>query len=172
MSVRWRVVSTKPSANSMPACRSSQRSPTTPTAPIKSATIEKELTVTDAPNKCHRCGATRLWRYSRDNSHIVYDLKFTRRGIKRWAVQYHYSTYVCSQCRAEMTIYSQDTQYGPNLRAFVIYLLIELRLSYQKTIEHVSSLFDVALPNSTAYEIKSDIAEKYFADISRHYPPD
>ena len=52
-----------------------------------------------------------------------------------------------------MTIYSQDSQYGP-LRAFFIYLLIELRLSYQKAIEHVSSLFDVALPNSTAYDIK------------------
>ena len=127
----------------------------------RSAIAEKQVTLTDAPNKCHRCGATRLWRYSRDNSHIVYDLKFTRRGIKRWAVQYHYSTYVCSQCRAEMTIYSQDTQYGPNLRAFVIYLLIELRLSYQRAIEHMSSLFDVALPNSTAYDIKSATAEKY-----------
>jgi hypothetical protein len=60
-----------------------------------------------------------------------------------------------------MTIYSQDTRYGPNLRAFVVYLLIELRLSYQRAIEHVSSLFDVALPNSTAYDIKSATAEKY-----------
>ena len=128
----------------------------------KSATVEKEVTVTDAPNKCHRCGATRLWTYHRDKSHIVYDLKFTRRGIKRWAVQYHYRTYRCSECRAEMTIYSpRDSQYGPNLRAFFIYLLIELRLSYQKAIEHVSSLFDVALPNTTAYDIKSAIAEKY-----------
>jgi Transposase IS66 family len=67
----------------------------------------------------------------------------------------------CSECRAEMTIYSQDSQYGPNLRAFVIYLLIELRLSYQKATEHVFSLFDVALPNSTAHDIKSDMAEKY-----------
>jgi predicted RecB family nuclease len=127
----------------------------------KSVTVEKEVTVTDVPNKCHRCGATRLWTYHRDKSHIVYDLKFTRRGIKRWAVQYHYRTYRCSECRAEMTIYSQDSQYGPNLRAFFIYLLIELRLSYQKAIEHVSSLFKIALPNSTAYDIKSAIAEKH-----------
>jgi hypothetical protein len=76
-------------------------------------------------------------------------------------VQYHYCTHRCSECRAETTIYSQDSQYGPNLRAFFIYLLIELRLSYQKATEHVSSLFDVALPNSTAYEMKSDLAEKY-----------
>ena len=69
-----------------------------------------------------------------------------------------------------MTIYSQDSQYGPNLRAFVAYLLIEVRLSFQKVTEHVSSLFDVALPSSSAHEIKSHIAEKYLPTY--HTPPD
>jgi predicted RecB family nuclease len=122
---------------------------------------EKEVTIKDAPIKCPRCGATRLWTY-RDKTHIVYDLKFTRRGIKRWAVRYHYSMHRCSECRAEMTIYSpRDSRYGPNLRAFFIYLLIELRLSLQTATEHVSSLFGIALPTSTAHDIKSELAEKY-----------
>ena len=136
----------------------------------KNSTVEKEVTVKDAPIKCPKCGATRLWTY-RDKTHIVYDLKFTRRGIKRWAVRYHYSMHRCSECRAEMTIYSpRDSQYGPNLRAFFIYLLIELRLSLQKATEHVSSLFGIALPNSTAHDIKSELAEKYmptYRDILR-----
>ena len=127
----------------------------------KNTTVEKDVTVRDAPSKCPRCGATRIWTYHRDQSQIVYDLKFTRRGIKRWAVRYHYRMHRCSECRAEMTIYSQDSQYGPNLRAFMTYLLIELRLSFQKVTEHVSSLFDVALSHSTAHEIKSHMAEKY-----------
>jgi predicted RecB family nuclease len=127
----------------------------------KNAAVEKQVTVRDAPDKCHRCGATRFWTYRRDKSHVVYDLKFTRRGIKRWAVRYHYGMHKCSECRAEMTIHSPDSQYGPNLRAFVIYLLVELRLSYQSAIKHVSSLFDVPLPNSTAYDIKSAMAKKY-----------
>jgi predicted RecB family nuclease len=128
----------------------------------KNSTVEKEVTVRDAPNKCPKCGATRIWSYHRDKSHIVYDLKFTRRGIKRWAVQYHYRTHRCSECRAEMTIYSpRDSQYGPNLRAFFIYLLIELYLSLQTASEHVSSIFGIALPNSTAHDIKSEVAERY-----------
>ena len=127
----------------------------------KNSKVEKEVTVKDAPIKCSKCGATRLWTY-RDKTHIVYDLKFTRRGIKRWAVRYHYSMHRCSECRAEMTIYSpRDSRYGPNLRAFFIYLLIELRLSLQKATEHVSALFGIALPNSTAHDIKSELAEKY-----------
>ena len=137
----------------------------------KNSTVEKEVTVRDAPNKCLKCGATRIWSYHRDKSHIVYDLKFTRRGIKRWDVQYHYRTHRCSECRAEMTIYSpRDSQYGPNLRAFFIYLLIELCLSLQKATEHVSSIFGIALPNSTAHDIKSEVAEKYmptYRDILR-----
>jgi hypothetical protein len=47
------------------------------------------------------------------------------------------------------------------LRAFFIYLLIELCLSLQKATEHVSSIFGIALPNSTAHDIKSEVAEKY-----------
>jgi predicted RecB family nuclease len=136
----------------------------------KNSTVEKEVTVEDAPIKCPKCGATRLWTY-RDKTHIVYDLKFSRRGIKRWAVRYHYSMHRCSECRAEMTIYSpRDSQYGPNLRAFFIYLLIELRLSLQKATEHVSSLFGIVLPNSTAHDIKSELAERYmptYRDILR-----
>jgi hypothetical protein len=94
-------------------------------------------------------------------SHVVYDLKFTRRGIKRWAVRYRYNMYLCSECRAEMTPYSRNSKYGPNLRAFVVYLLIELRLSNKNAAEHVSSLFNVSLPKEIVHEIKSDMAEQY-----------
>lgn len=126
----------------------------------KSATVEKEVTVRDIPETCPRCHATRFWTY-RGRSRVVHDLKFTRRGIKRWAVRYQYSMYVCSECRAEITIYSRGSPYGPNLRAFVVYLLIELRLSNQKAAEHASLLFDLSLTKSNANHIKSDMAEKY-----------
>jgi predicted RecB family nuclease len=130
----------------------------------KTAKVEQEVTVEDVPKECPKCHATRLWIYRArrcGGSHVVYDLKFTRRGIKRWAVRYHYNKYVCSGCRAEMTPYPRNSKYGPNLRAFVVYLLIELRLSNQNAAEHVSSLFDVSLPKEIAHEIKSDMAEKY-----------
>jgi len=60
-----------------------------------------------------------------------------------------------------MTPYLRNSKYGPNLRAFVVYLLIELQLSNQKAAKHVSSLFDVSMPKEIAHEIKSDMAEKY-----------
>jgi len=66
----------------------------------------------------------------------------------------------------EMTVYPRGSQYGPNLRAFVVYLLIELRLSNQKAIEHVSSLFDLTLKKNYANQIKVDMAEKYMPTYS------
>ena len=85
----------------------------------KSTSVEEEVTVKDVPEECPKCHAAKFWTY-RGGSTVVYDLRFTRRGIKRWAVRYHYCMYQCSKCRGEKTVYLQKSQYGPNLRAFVV----------------------------------------------------
>jgi hypothetical protein len=60
-----------------------------------------------------------------------------------------------------MTTYLGRPMYGPNLRAFVVYLMLELRLSNQKTVEHMSLLYDLPLAAPIAHYIKSAMAEKY-----------
>jgi hypothetical protein len=69
--------------------------------------------------------------------------------------------YRCSECRAEVTTYSRSWQFGPALCAFIVYLLIELRLSNQKAAEHASTLFDLPLKKSDVCDIKAAMAEKY-----------
>ena len=129
--------------------------------PQASGSVDRHVVIEDAPAECRRCGANQFWAYNRDSSHIIYDLKFTRRGIKRATVQYHYGKHMCSACRCEMTMYQPPSQYGPNLRAFLVYLVIELRLSYRKACDHVLSLFDVRVPTSIAQEIKSEFASRF-----------
>lgn len=68
----------------------------------------------------------------------------------------------CSECRAETTVYSQSPRYGQNLKAFIVYLLIELRLSNQKATEHLLSVFDLSLAATTVHDFKQDMAQKYF----------
>jgi predicted RecB family nuclease len=126
----------------------------------KKVAVEKEVKVEDKPPFCSRCGKSHFWTY-RGKSHVVFDLKFTRRGIKRWAIRYRYNMYRCSACRTEMTIYSRDSKYGPNLRAYVIYLLIEVRLSHQQAVEHVATVFNVHMLTTKASDIKSTMAKKY-----------
>lgn len=126
----------------------------------KNLAVEKEVVLGVAPETCSKCNATEL-QVHREGSYIVYDLKFMRKGIKRWVVRYRYRRYRCSQCHAEMSTYSGRPLYGPNLRAFVVYLMIELRLSNQKAAEHVSLLFDLPLRASNAFHMKSAMADKY-----------
>jgi uncharacterized protein (UPF0212 family) len=128
--------------------------------PIKKVAVEKEVMVDDKPASCPRCGRSKVWVAAR-MSHVVFDLKFTRRGIKRWAVRYRYSSYRCGTCKAQMTIHPRDTKYGHKLRAYVAYLLIEMRLSNQKVREHVATVFNVPIGNTMANDMKTVMAKKY-----------
>jgi len=121
--------------------------------------VNKDITE-DIPDACRKCNTSDLKVVS-EGSYLLYDLKILRNGIKRWVLRCHYGRYRCSKCRAEMSTYSGKPHYGPNLRAFVVYLMIELRLSNQKTAEHASSLFDLPLDAHKAHHIKSFVAEKY-----------
>ncbi len=122
--------------------------------------VEKEVAIGLVPETCPKCNATEV-ELCREGSYVTYDLKFMRKGIKRWVVRYRYSRYRCSECRAEISTYSGRAIYGPNLRAFVVYLMIELRLSNQKAAEHASLLFDLPLDAPKAFHMKSAMAEKY-----------
>jgi predicted RecB family nuclease len=128
--------------------------------PTKRVAVEKEVMVDDRPKACPRCSASKIWIAVR-MSNVKFDLKFTRRGIKRWAVRYRYNHYRCGACKAEMTPYATDSKYGPNIRAYIAYLLLELRLSHRKVQEHIATVFGVTVRNTMVNDIKRAMAIKY-----------
>jgi hypothetical protein len=130
--------------------------------PLRTISVEKEVMVDDdKPTICPKCGSSKIWVATR-GSHVIFDLKFTRQGIRRWAVRYRYNSYKCGVCKGQMTVHlGRDTKYGPNLRAYIIYLIIEMRLSNQKIREHVATVFNVAITTTTAHDTKVMMAEKY-----------
>ena len=128
--------------------------------PIKKVVVEREVTVDDRPGFCPKCGAAKIWIAVRA-SHVVFDLKFTRRGIRRCATRYHYNNYRCGTCKAQMTPHVTDSKYGPNLRAYVAYLLLEMRLSHQMICDHIAAVFGVPMLGTMMNSIKHDMAMKY-----------
>jgi Transposase IS66 family len=92
---------------------------------------------------------------------VVLDLKFARGGITRRVVRYRYNSYRCAACKAEMTLHPRATKYGPSLRAYIAYLLIEMRLSNEKIREHVVTVFDVPITTTLAHDTKALMAKKY-----------
>src|SRR5271170_4304379 len=89
-----------------------------PALKSKAPTVEKEVTIDDLPDTCRRCGATKLWIHA-NGSQIIFDLRFGKKGIKRWNVRYHYKWYRCSECLLHISIYSRDSRFGANLKAFI-----------------------------------------------------
>jgi len=126
----------------------------------KSLSIEREEFDRQEPVSCTRCGSTKFWS-SLKASRIVYNLRFMRKGAKRWVVRRHYTKSICSRCKAEFTQLSRASRYGVNLRAFVVYLIIELRISNQKAADHVSLLFDMPIKKEQSNRFKAEMAEKY-----------
>jgi hypothetical protein len=57
--------------------------------------------------------------------------------------------------------FARNTKYGPNLRAYIVYLIIEMRLSNQKISEHIDTVFNVAITPTAAHDMKSQAAERY-----------
>ena len=43
--------------------------------------VDKEITIDDTPAQCPKCSETKLWKYPPRGSNIVYDLKFSRKGV-------------------------------------------------------------------------------------------
>ena len=60
-----------------------------------------------------------------------------------------------------MTNHRRDWQYGANLCAYVVYLLIEMRLPFQKISDHITRLFNLPVRVNTPSYIKYMMAKKY-----------
>src|SRR5262249_2312860 len=86
---------------------------------------------------------------------------FTRGGIKRWVIRYRYNSHRCGTCNAQTTSRPRETKYGQNLRAYVVYLLIEMRLSHRNIRDHVATVFNIAIKNTPANDMKAAMAKKY-----------
>jgi transposase len=125
-----------------------------------SSAVEQEVYFDRKPDSCARCASKNL-TLTISRSHVVFDLRFMRQGIKRWAIRYHYGNYKCSRCCHLMTNHRRNWQYGANLCAYVVYLLIEMRLSYQKTSDHITRLFNLPIRINTPSYIKYLMAKKY-----------
>jgi hypothetical protein len=97
-------------------------------------------------------------------SKIVYDLYFGRGSIKRWIVKYIFYRYYCRQCGASF-LYQQRPwkrgKYGLNLRAYLIYQIIDLRIPQRTVARSINQSFGFSLSSSAVHRHKSQAADLY-----------
>jgi predicted RecB family nuclease len=112
------------------------------------------------PKSCVKCKSKMIWKAG-CQSQTVTDIVFSRRGLRRQITRYAIQRYRCGICRAEMGVPKPKTYFGSTLRAFVIYLLIELRLSHTQIAAHLKTTFDLSIGHTAINDIKSSAATEY-----------
>ena len=112
---------------------------------------------------CPRCGQASISK-SNKISKTVYDLKFGPAGVKRWVVNYIGYRYRCNFCGASITNCSQEWPRhcaGAGLVSYVVYQLVELRISHRAIGRSLAGLFGMNLPRTTVNRLKSRAAKTY-----------
>ena len=112
---------------------------------------------------CPECGHSNISKTGINNQRVN-DLKFGRSGVKRWVVMHVRRRYRCNVCGAKFIDHLQewpDTHEGPGLLAYVIYQLVELRISHRAIGRSLNDLFGMNLPRTTVSRLKTRAAKFY-----------
>ena len=99
------------------------------------------------PCNCPACSSDRISMTGR-HRRIVFDMRFSESGLRRWITKYIVDYYKCRDCGV---LFVSDEhrlkryRYGGNILAYVIYSLIELTISQYKLAHVIHSLFGYRL---------------------------
>ena len=114
------------------------------------ARINQYIELHDRPSCCPKCGHKKIELHNWLTS-TVYDLKFSNTGLKKWVVRYRYHRFLCCSCNS--TFYAPErpwsrSKYGPNLRSYIIFQLIELRIPQTTVDRSLAQLFGMNIKSS------------------------
>jgi predicted RecB family nuclease len=115
------------------------------------------------PNFCPKCASVEFYGHGKA-SRIVYDLKFTMHGIKRWIIRYRVHRYICRSCAA--TFFPKigrwaRSMFGTGIVAYSLYQNIELRLPQVNVDRSLNRFFGFHLPIETTNRFKAKAATVY-----------
>jgi predicted RecB family nuclease len=121
----------------------------------------------ERPATCIECGSKEIKRWGR-NKRVIHDLKVSRTSIKRWIVKYYCPRYICLKCgKTWQTCSHAPGKYGPTIRSYIAYQVIELRLSQNGVARGLIQSFSIPITGRTVNRLKTDAAKRYEAVYER-----
>jgi predicted RecB family nuclease len=116
--------------------------------------------VFERPRICPYCGRTGESAYKA--TRILYDLRFSRFGVRRWAVRYrfHYSyCHSCHRCFGKPKEFWEGTHYGRNVVALLVFKVIELCESQRAAAQDMNTMFRLGISDRQVYHLKVSAAK-------------
>jgi predicted RecB family nuclease len=114
------------------------------------------------PSVCPKCNSTRFYPNGRFSS-VVYDLRFSSAGVKRWVVRHHFKRYQCRSCKNGYNELPRQERFGRHLKAYVLYQIIELRVSQHAVGRNLGALFALQMSATSVNCIKISATKQYQA---------
>jgi predicted RecB family nuclease len=120
------------------------------------------------PRSCPKCASANFFKHAKYSKTVI-DLKFMRHGIKRWVNRYRFHRYHCQGCgsvfQPEETCWGKS-RFGSGIRAYSLYLNIELRLPQVNIVSKLNRLFGFHLHSTAIGHFKAEAAEKYEGTVN------
>ena len=116
-----------------------------------------------APVHCQRCGSPRISTHGRaKRTKIVFDVKFTRGGVKRWIVHHQFQRYQCRDCQKTFfPLRPRSGRWGRGLLAYSVYQNIELRLAAEMVDRNLNATFRLRVPGGSTGRFRRRAAGLY-----------
>ena len=115
------------------------------------------------PRSCPKCASANFFKHAKYSKTLI-DLKFMRYGIKRWVTRYRFHRYQCQGCgvvfQPEETCWGKG-KFGSGIKAYSLYLNIELRLPQVNIVSKLNRLLGFHLHSTAIGHFKAEAAEKY-----------
>jgi hypothetical protein len=112
---------------------------------------------------CPGC-SKKTGRCTKQRTKTLYDVRFTKCGVSRWVVRYHFWTYWCPVCHRSFGTpkeFWQRGKYGRDLVAFVVYQVIELCIAQRTIGDSMNRLFRLGLAQCSINNFKVSAARHY-----------
>ncbi|MPR30845.1 TM0106 family RecB-like putative nuclease [Microvirga tunisiensis] len=117
------------------------------------------LVVEPRPERCSHCGSGLIYKHG-PRTKVGHDLKLTRIGIRLLHAKFSYPRYRCRSCGRTFSKFSVE-HHGRGLRSYVIYHLIELRISNRLVSQSLNDIFGLRLGHDAISRIKTAVAYGY-----------
>jgi predicted RecB family nuclease len=140
----------------------SSRTIRTKNATLTTIQINKDVNCTDI-GACPFCGK-KPDKVFRKRQRVLWDVRFSRFGVRRWVVRFHFRFYWCASCDMRFGVPAEfwpKSIYGRNLVALIVYETIGLCVRQMTVGERINRLFGLELASSTVYDLKTSAAEYY-----------
>jgi predicted RecB family nuclease len=150
-----------------PAVRANVRRRRSKTRSIQKANLEISC---DTPSHCPGCGGNQIRPIpSNFYSKLVFDLKFTRTGVKRWIIRYNAVRNRCLGCGKTFysTSYPTDQKIGHNLTSWAVYQHVALRLSFDDVALSINDIFGYCFSEKFGQHAQTRLAEVYRVTVDK-----